>query len=101
CRHGMVPVTRTTTRSGRLQWGRVVADTEWSAERRGTDRSDAGFNGAVSLPTRNGCTTALCFFDVARASMGPCRCRHGMDPRGIEVLGVIVLQWGRVVADTE
>src|SRR5690606_12473745 len=35
------------------------------------------FNGAVSLPTRNGIFS--CAVDIPdMASMGPCRCRHGM-----------------------
>src|SRR5690606_6685196 len=36
------------------------------------------------------------------ASMGPCRCRHGMTCIGeVTLLPDRGLQWGRVVADTE
>src|SRR5690606_14270047 len=87
---------------------------------------EPSFNGAVSLPTRNGLLGCPEFDDVPEASMGPCRCRHGMEPRstavrapscasmgpcrcrhGMEVahdlreMAAEWLQWGRVVADTE
>src|SRR5690606_30522380 len=37
------------------------------------------------------------------ASMGPCRCRHGMrrGPAVVYAMSKPSLQWGRVVADTE
>src|SRR5690606_34937701 len=83
-----------------LQWGRVVADTEWAGECYQHVRLQARFNGAVSLPTRNAITHYV-DVSVSLASMGPCRCRHGMKEDEKMTRQDIMLQWGRVVADTE
>src|SRR5690606_33708838 len=61
-----------------------------------------GFNGAVSLPTRNGLAGDYGYTVFVIASMGPCRCRHGMAlATGRPMTIPCPLQWGRVVADTE
>src|SRR5690606_2679060 len=114
-----------TWREWLCDWGSVSAGSGCVGRRRLSGDSASGFNGAVSLPTRNVWPVryrqrlVLCFngavslptrnvsvvvfhaFEDPDASKGPCRCRHGMSTAPHNVRYAAPLHWGRVVAVTE